>query len=108
MSFPGPTLFNKSRPWIVAAEVVRTPRLFARMAAKIEPAWLEELGGDLCRHSYVEPRWDRDRGEARATERVALFGLEIVSSRGVAFGPQNPKEPHRIFVNEALVEGGVK
>ena len=108
MIFPGSTLFNKSRPWIVAAEVVRTSRLFARMAAKIEPAWLEELGGDLCRHSYSEPRWDRDRGEARATERVALFGLEIVSGRDVAFGPKNPEEAHRIFVNKALVEGEVK
>jgi ATP-dependent helicase HrpA len=108
MIFPGSTLFNRSRPWIVAAEVVRTSRLFARMAAKIDPAWLEGLGGDLCRYSYAEPHWDRDRGEVRATERVALFGLEIVSGRDVAFGPKNPEEAHRIFVNEALVEGEVK
>ena len=108
MIFPGSTLFHKSRPWIVAAEVVRTSRLFARMAAKIDPAWLEELGGDLCRYSYSEPRWDRDRGEVRAKERVALFGLEIISDRDVAFGPKNPEEAHKIFVNEALVEGEVK
>jgi ATP-dependent RNA helicase HrpA len=108
MIFPGSTLFNKPRPWIVAAEVVRTSRLFARMAAKIDPAWLEGLGGELCRYSYAEPHWDRDRGEVRATERVALFGLEIVSGRDVAFGPKNPEEAHRIFVNEALVEGEVK
>ena len=90
MIFPGSTLFGKSRPWIVAAEMVQTSRLFARTAAKIDPAWLEELGGDLCRYSYSEPRWDRDRGEVRAKEKVTLFGLEIVSDRDVAFGPKNP------------------
>jgi len=108
MIFPGSALFGKSRPWIVAAEVVRTSRLFARTAAKIDPAWLEELGGVLCRYSYSEPRWDRDRGEVRAKEKASLFGLEIVSERDVNFGPKNPEEAHRIFVNEALVEGEVK
>ncbi len=108
MVFPGSALFGKSRPWIVAAEMVRTSRLFARTAAKIDPAWLEELGGDLCRHSYSEPRWDKDRGEVRAKEKVTLFGLEIVSDREVAFGQKNPEEAHKIFVNEAMVEGEVK
>ncbi|MGB7295207.1 MAG: ATP-dependent RNA helicase HrpA [Candidatus Aminicenantales bacterium] len=108
MVFPGSTLFGKSRPWIVAAEVVRTSRLFARTAARINPAWLEELGGALCRYSHSEPRWDSDRGEVRAKERVTLFGLEIVTGRDVPFGPKNPDEAHKIFVNEALVEGQVK
>ncbi len=107
MVFPGSTLFGKSRPWIVAAEMVRTSRLFARTAARIEPGWLEELGGDLCRHSYSAPRWDRTRGEVRAKERVSLFGLEIISDRDVAYGPKNPDEAHRIFVSEGLVEGKV-
>jgi ATP-dependent helicase HrpA len=107
MMFPGSTLFNKSRPWIVAAEVVRTSRLFARMAARIDPAWLEELGGGLCRYSYSRPRWDRDRGEVRASEKVTLFGLEIVSDRDVPFGPRSPEEAHQIFINEAMVLGDV-
>jgi len=108
MVFPGSVLFNKSRPWIVAAEVVRTSRLFARTAAKIDPSWLEELGGGQCRYSYSEPRWDPDRGEVRAKERVTLFGLEIVTDRDVAYGPKNIEEAHKIFVAEGLVEGRVK
>ncbi|MBN2199467.1 MAG: DUF3418 domain-containing protein, partial [Candidatus Aminicenantes bacterium] len=108
MVFPGSTLFGKARPWIVAAEVVRTSRLYARTAARIDPAWLEELGGNLCRYSYSEPRWDKERGEVRARERVTLFGLEIVSDRDMPFGPKNPDEAHKIFVNEALVEGEVQ
>ena len=46
MIFPGSTLFGKNASWIVAAEMVRTSRLFARMAARIDPGWLEALGGD--------------------------------------------------------------
>jgi ATP-dependent helicase HrpA len=107
MVFPGSTLFNKSRPWIVAAEMVRTSRLFARTAAKIDPAWLEELGGDECRYSYSEPRWDKGRGEVRAKERVTLYGLEIVSGRDVPYGPKNPEEAQEIFVRDGLVEGRV-
>jgi len=105
MVFPGSALFGKRRPWIVAAEMVRTSRLFARSVARIDPAWLEALGGDLCRTSYSEARWDRERGEVRALERVTLFGLEIVSDRQVSYGRINPEEAHEIFVRSALVEG---
>ncbi len=62
MVFPGSTLFGKSCPWIVAAEMVRTARLYARTAARIDPGWLEHLGGDLCRYSYSGAHWDKDRG----------------------------------------------
>ena len=108
MVFPGSALFGKAKPWIVAAEIVRTSQLFARMCAKIDPDWLERLGGDLCRATHIDPRWDEDRGEVRATEKVSLFGLEIVSGRDVAYGPVNPDEAHAIFVREALVAGRVK
>jgi len=105
MVFPGSTLFGKSRPWIAAAEMVRTSRLFARTAAKIAPAWLEALGGDLCRYSYSNARWDKDRGEVVADERVILYGLEIVSGRRVSYGRIAPAEARRIFIQTALVEG---
>ncbi|MBM3284435.1 MAG: ATP-dependent RNA helicase HrpA [Candidatus Aminicenantes bacterium] len=108
MIFPGSTLFNKSRPWIVAAEMVRTSRLYARTAARIDPAWVEDVASHLCRYTYSEPRWDKDRGEVRAKEKVALFGLELIAGRDVAYGPQNPGEAHRIFIRQALVEGQVK
>ncbi len=106
--FPGSTLFGKNPVWIVSAEVVRTSRLYARTAAKIDPGWLEALGGELCRRSYHEPRWDKDKGEVRALERVTLHGLEIVSGREVPYGPIDPTEAHRIFIRSALVGGHVK
>jgi ATP-dependent helicase HrpA len=108
MVFPGSTLFNKNAPWIVAAEIVKTSRLFARTAAKIDPAWLERIGGNLCRSAYSSPHWDRNRGEVMAYEQVSLYGLVIVPERPVSYAPINPEESHEIFVRSALVEGGVK
>jgi len=108
MLFPGSTLFNKAPAWIVAAEIVRTSRLFARTAARIRPEWLEPLGGDLCRSSYSGPHWDRHRAEVRAFEHVRLFGLPIVSKRPVSYGSINPEEAHSIFVDSALVEGDME
>jgi len=108
MLFPGSGLFNRGGNWIVAAEMVETSRLFARTAANIDSAWLEELGGDLCRRTYAAPHWEKDRGEVVASEQVTLFGLVIVPSRPVSYGRIDPDEASRIFVREALVTGEVK
>ena len=108
MLFPGSTLFNRGPSWIVAAEMVRTSRLFARTVARIDPAWLEPLGGPLCRSTHSNPHWEKARGEVRATERVTLFGLPVVQSRAVSFSRVDRREAHRIFVRSALVAGEVR
>ncbi len=105
MVFPGSGLFNKAGNWIVAAEQVQTSRLFARIVGTIEPAWLEDLGGHLCRSSYSEPHWERNRGQVTAWERVTLYGLPIVERRKVHYGKVNPGEAREIFIRSALVEG---
>jgi ATP-dependent helicase HrpA len=108
MIFPGSGLFSKGGSWIVAAEMIETSRLFARMAANIKMEWLEKLGGDLCRSVYSEPHWSRDRGEVTANEQVSLFGLVIVPGRPVSYGRINPEEASDIFIRSALVEGDLK
>jgi ATP-dependent helicase HrpA len=108
MIFPGSGLFNKGGSWIVAAEMIETSRLFARAAANIKAEWLEELGGSLCRSTYSEPHWSRDRGEVVAYEQVSLFGLVIVTRRPVSYGPINPDEASEIFIRSALIEGDLR
>ncbi|MGE5255344.1 MAG: ATP-dependent RNA helicase HrpA [Hyphomicrobiales bacterium] len=107
MIFPGSGLFNAAGDWIVAAEMVETSRLFARTVASIDPTWLESLGGDLCRFTYRDPRWDPKRGEVVATEQVSLFGLVIVPGRTVSYSPIKPDEAVEIFIREALVAGAL-
>jgi len=108
MIFPGSGLFNKARPWVVAAEMVETSRVFARTVANIDNGWLEELGGDLCRRTYLEPHWEKTRGEVVALEQVSLFGLIIEPGRKVSYGKVNPSEASEIFIESALVNGDVK
>lgn len=108
MLFPGSGLFKNPGSWIVAAEMVETSRLFARKAATIDVAWLEPLGGELCRRSWSDPHWERSRGAVVAREQVTLFGLPIVQDRRVAYGRIDPQQASDIFVRSALVEGDVK
>ncbi|MBN1627270.1 MAG: ATP-dependent RNA helicase HrpA [Deltaproteobacteria bacterium] len=108
MIFPGSTLFKKNPDWIVASEMVRTSRLYARNAARIDPAWLESLGGDLCKSSYDEPHWEKNRGEVVALEKVTIFGLPIVTARPVSYTRINPDEAHEIFIRSGLMQGDIK
>jgi ATP-dependent helicase HrpA len=108
MIFPGSSLYNRGGNWIVAAEVVETSRLFARTAAHIESEWMEALGGDLCRSTFSEPHWEKNREEVVAFEQVSLFGLVIVPQRRVSYGPINSDEASQIFIRSALMEGELK
>lgn len=107
MLWPGSALFRKPPSWVVAAELIRTNRLYLRTAARISPAWVEELAPHLCRYSYEEPYWDQNRGQVRAKERVTIFNLSIISGRDVSFGRQDPDLAHEIFVDQALVKNQV-
>ena len=103
--FPGSALAKKSPKWLMAAELVETSRLFARMAAKIDPLWLEPLAEHLVKRSYSEPHWEKKQGAVMAFEQVTLYGLIIVSKRKVNFNKIEPDTCREIFIREALVNG---
>jgi ATP-dependent helicase HrpA len=103
--FPDSALARKPPQWVVAAELVETSRLWARVTARIEPEWAEPLAAHLVRRSYSEPRWDAQRGAAVATEKVSLYGLPIVAARTVMYGRIDPPAARDLFITHALVEG---
>lgn len=104
--FPG-SFVKKNPSWIMAAEVVETSRVFARYVAEIEPQWVEEVGGHLCRYAYKDPHWDSKRGAVVASEKVTYQGLPVVEDRPVLYGRINPREAREIFIMEALVDGNL-
>ena len=57
--FPGSALFKKQPPFVMAAELVETSRLWGRVNARIEPEWAEEVGAHLVKRSYSEPHWEK-------------------------------------------------
>lgn len=70
----------------MAAELVETNRLWARVAAKIEPEWVEPLAEHLVKRSYSEPHWEKKQGAVMAMEKVTLYGVPLVAQRKVNFG----------------------
>ncbi len=103
--FPDSGLARKPPRWVVAAELVETSRLWARVAARIEPEWVEPLAAHLVNRGYSEPHWDARRGSAMALERVTLYGLPLVAARPVTLGRIDPKLARELFIRHALVEG---
>ncbi|HEV3363487.1 MAG TPA: ATP-dependent RNA helicase HrpA, partial [Acidimicrobiia bacterium] len=102
---PGSVLFKSSAGWVMAAELVETTRLWARVVARIEPEWAERLGAHLVKRSYSEPHWDVKRGEAMAYERVTLYGLPVVTARRISYNRVDPAAARDLFIRLALVEG---
>ncbi|MEV0946388.1 ATP-dependent RNA helicase HrpA [Rhodococcus sp. NPDC049939] len=103
--FPGSSLFKKPPRWVMAAELVETSRLWARMSARIEPEWAEKLAPHLVKRTYSEPHWSSKRGTAAAWERVTLYGIPLVARRAVNYSSIDPVVSRELFIRHALVQG---
>ncbi|MDX1732733.1 MAG: ATP-dependent RNA helicase HrpA [Halioglobus sp.] len=103
--FPGSALARKSPPWVMAAEIVETSRVYARQVAAIEPDWALDINPALLRRHYCAPSWRARTGQVMASERTSLFGLTLADNKRVHYGPIAPAESRQIMINEALVAG---
>ncbi len=106
--FPGSRLYKRKPKWIMAAEIVETSAVYARIVAGIEPDWLEQQAQHLLKHHYYEPFWEEKSGQVSAWSRVSLYGLIINARRKVNYGPIDPEVSQEIFIRDALVAGEYK
>ena len=102
---PGSPLRNKAPRWVVAAHIVETQRVYARMVAAVEPAWIESAARHLVKREYTDPEWDEARGIVSCRETVSLWGLPLAAGRRAHYGSVAPLEAREFFVREALVHG---
>jgi ATP-dependent helicase HrpA len=102
---PGSPLAKRNPHWIVAANLVETQRLYARMVAQVQPSWIESAGAHLVRRTYGEAQWVAARGMVMARETVSLYGRVLSSGRQVNFALIDPALARRMFVEESLVRG---
>jgi len=103
--FPGSALFKKSPTFVMAAELVETSRLWARVAAKFDPLWAEQVAPDLVKRTYSEPHWSTKQGAVMAYEKVTLYGVPIIAQRRINYGRVDPVVARELFIRHALVEG---
>lgn len=103
MIFPGSGLSKSQPKWLMVAELVETSNLFGRVAAKIEPEWIEELAAHLSKTEYSEPHWSKKQGVVQAFEKVTLYGLVLVTQRRRTYSSIDPVISREIFIREALV-----
>ena len=103
---PGSGVRRKAGHWVMAAELTETTRLYARCVATLPPEWLESVGAHLVKRHRYEPHWEKQPARVAAFERGTLYGLLLYAKRRVHYGPMDPVESRRIFIRQALVEGG--
>ncbi len=101
---PGSTLTKNGPRWVMAGELVETNRLYARMAAPIDPRWVEDTAEHLMTYSYAEPVWRPERGTATVIERASLYGLPVVAGRTINLHRVDPELAREIFIQSALVD----
>jgi len=103
MIAPGSPLARRGPHWVMAASLVETHRVYARMVAQVQPSWIEAAAGHLVRRNYTDAEWSPQRGMVLARETVSLYGRVLHSGRMVDFAQVDRATARRIFVEEALV-----
>ncbi|VAX41071.1 ATP-dependent helicase HrpA [hydrothermal vent metagenome] len=105
---PGSALFAHKPRWVVAAEMARTARVYARMVAPVRTEWIVSLGSHLLEPTYDQPTWDHRTAAPTVIERVSLLGLPLPVKRRVAYGRVNPVHAREIFIRQGLVDGAFR
>lgn len=103
--FPGSGLFKSAPEVVVAAELVETSRLWARVVAAVEPEWIVEAAGELVTRQHSEPHWSKKGGQAMAYERISLYGVTLISDQRIGYGRIDPEAARDMFIREALIAG---
>ncbi|MFN0162964.1 MAG: ATP-dependent RNA helicase HrpA [Burkholderiales bacterium] len=102
---PGSALLKKAGRWVMAAELVETTRLYARMVANLDPQWIEEAGAHLLKRTWHDPRWEKNAGRAIALERGTLYGLPVYTQRRIDYAKVDARHARELFIRGGLVAG---
>ena len=106
---PASGLAKKPPAWVMAFELVETSQLFARTAAKIDPLWLDRVGGHLLEAQlFGAALVGKDRRVHSVREHATLFGLPVLRDRSVDYASIAPTRARLIFLEHALVRSEYK
>nr|WP_298129969.1 ATP-dependent RNA helicase HrpA [uncultured Pseudoxanthomonas sp.] len=107
LPFPGSTLSKRPPPWLLAANLLDTQKVWGMTLAAIEPDWVIAELPHLLLRKHFDPHWSRAQGQVLASEQISLFGLVLAPKKPVHYGRIAPAEAHDIFVRQGLVTGEI-
>ncbi len=107
LPFPGSALSKRPPPWLLAANLLDTQKVWGMTLAAIEPDWVIAELPHLLLRKHFDPHWSRAQGQVLASEQISLFGLVLAPKKPVHYGRIEPVEAHDIFVRQGLVSGEI-
>lgn len=107
MPFPGSPLSKRPPPWLLAANLLDTQKVWGMILASIEPDWVIAELPHLLLRKHFDPHWSRAQGQVLASEQISLFGLVLAPKKPVHYGRIAPGEAHDLFVRQGLVTGEI-
>ncbi len=107
LPFPGSVMAKRPPPWLLAATLLDTQKVWGLTNAAIEPDWVIGELPHLLLRKHFDPHWSRAQGQVLASEQISLFGLVLAPKKPVHYGRIAPGEAHDIFVRQALVTGEI-
>ncbi|WP_448674572.1 ATP-dependent RNA helicase HrpA [Pseudoxanthomonas mexicana] len=107
LPFPGSPLSKRPPPWLLAANLLDTQKVWGMTLAAIEPDWVIAELSHLLLRRHFDPHWSRAQGQVLASEQISLFGLVLAPKKPVHYGRIAPGEAHDLFVRQGLVTGEI-
>lgn len=102
--WPGSGLKQSRSKWIVAGEFIETTQRYARVVAKIEVEWIEQLAHHLIKYSFDEPHFSKKQGSALVMRRGTLYGMLVSPRLAVPLAPIDPVLARKILIEQGLAE----
>ena len=107
LPFPGSPLSKRPPPWLLAANLLDTQKVWGMTLAAIEQDWVIAELPHLLLRRHFDPHWSRAQGQVLASEQISLFGLVLAPKKPVHYGRIAPGEAHDLFVRQGLVTGEI-
>ena len=102
--WPGSGLKQSRSKWIVAGEFIETTQRYARVVARIEVQWIEQLAHHLIKYSFDEPHFSKKQGSALVMRRGTLYGMLVSPRIAVTLAPIDPVLARKILIEHGLAE----
>ncbi len=100
---PSSSLARKPPAWVMAAELVETSQLFARIVAKLDPRGSSARPARRAGAAMARRTREQRPALVMAREHITLYGLPIVKDRSVPYARHDQAMCRTLFITHALV-----